>query len=162
MSNVSTLAASLTCVGKPAPPTPTSPQAWTAASRDSLSLTTGGWQAGSTVWLPSQWIATAWQTAPLTIRIGATSTTVPETLEWILALTKPPALPIKVPTITGSPFLTTGSAGAPMCIDIGITTFSGTGIWTVAIPAVAFSCGTTAPLAERFRNLNMEPFPPFP
>ena len=69
-----------------------------AWSRESLSLTTGGWQAGSTVCWPSLSMATAWQTAPLTMRMGATPTTVPDTLEWMLALTKPPAWPIRVPT----------------------------------------------------------------
>lgn len=38
-------AASLTCVGKPAPPRPTRPQACTAAIRLFLSVTTGGTQA---------------------------------------------------------------------------------------------------------------------
>ena len=56
--------------------------------------------------------------------------------------------------MTVSPFLTTGSAGAPMCIDMGMTTCSGTGILLVGCPAVAFTCGTAAPLAERFRDLN--------
>lgn len=56
--------------------------------------------------------------------------------------------------MTVSPFLTTGSAGAPMCIDMGMTTCSGTGILLVGCPAVAFACGTAAPLAERFRDLN--------
>ena len=56
--------------------------------------------------------------------------------------------------MTVSPFLTTGSAGAPMCIDMGMTTCSGTGILLVGCPAVAFVCGTAAPLAERFRDLN--------
>lgn len=59
-----------------------------------------------------------------------------------------------VPTMTVSPFLTTGSAGAPMCMDMGMTTCSGTGILLVGCPAVAFVCGTAAPLAERFRDLN--------
>ena len=47
-----------------------------------------------------------------------------------------------------------------MCIDMGMTTFFGTGIWTVAISEVAFSCGTLAPWAERFRNFNMNPVSP--
>ena len=150
------LAASLTAVGKPAPPTPTRPQARMAASRLSLSVTAGGVQAGSTVWLPSVLMATALQTAPLTMRMGATSSTVPDTLECTSALTKPPALPMSVPTMTVSPFLTTGSAGAPMCICIGMTTCWGTGICTVAMPAVAFSCGTRAPLAERLSPFSIE------
>ena len=33
---------------------------------------------------------------------------VPETDEWMLAETKPTALPMRVPTFTVSPFLTTG------------------------------------------------------
>mgnify|MGYP000500220976 CR=1 FL=1 len=41
-----------------------------------------------------------------------------------------------------------------MCIDMGMTTCSGTGILLVGCPAVAFTCGTAAPLAERFRDLN--------
>ena len=42
-----------------------------------------------------------------------------------------------------------------MCIDMGMMTWAGVAILTVAIPAVPFSCGTAAPLAERFRDLNM-------
>ena len=41
-----------------------------------------------------------------------------------------------------------------MCMDMGMTTCSGTGILLVGCPAVAFVCGTAAPLAERFRDLN--------
>ena len=82
MSSVSmVLAASLTWVGKPAPPTPTRPQAWTAAIRLALSVTTGGTQAGSTVCAPSVLMATAVAMLPLAIRSGATSCTVPDTLE---------------------------------------------------------------------------------
>ena len=161
MSSVSTVsAASLTWVGKPAPPTPTRPQAWIAASSPALSLTTGGTQAGSTVCFPSALMATAVAMTPLTMRMGATSSTVPDTLACTLALTKPPALPISVPTRTVSPFLTTGSAGAPMCISMGMITCSGTGILTVGCAAVPFSWGTAAPFAERFRNLSIG-FPRF-
>ena len=82
ISRVSTVsAASFTWVGKPAPPTPTRPQAWMAASRLALSVTVGGTQAGSTVCCPSALMATAVVITPLTIRMGATSWTVPDTLE---------------------------------------------------------------------------------
>ena len=64
-----------------APPTPTRPQAWTAAIRLALSVTTGGTQAGSTVCAPSVLMATAVAMLPLAIRSGATSCTVPDTLE---------------------------------------------------------------------------------
>ena len=75
------LAASLTWVGKPAPPTPTRPQFCTAAIRPALSVTVGGTQAGSTVWAPSVLMVTAVVMAPLTIRSGAMPSTVPDTLE---------------------------------------------------------------------------------
>ena len=83
MTRVSTgvLGLSFTAVGKPAPPRPTRPQACTAASRLSLSVTTGGFTAGSTVCSPSGWMVTAGQKLPLDRRTLSTPVTVPETPE---------------------------------------------------------------------------------
>ena len=67
ISRVSTglLGWSLTSVGKPAPPRPTSPLARTAARKLALSVTTGGLTAGSTVCLPSVWMTTESHALPL-------------------------------------------------------------------------------------------------
>ncbi len=56
-----------------------------------------------------------------------TSVTVPETGEWIGADINASVSPIFCPTVTGSPFFTRHSQGAPMCWDIGITTLFGSG-----------------------------------
>jgi hypothetical protein len=44
-----------------------------------------------------------------------------------------------------SPAFTTGFAGAPMCIFIGMTTLAGAGIRTGSISAVFFLCGACTP-----------------
>ena len=157
ISSVSTghLGCSLTSVGKPAPPRPTRPLARTAARKLALSMTLGGWTAGSTVCWPSVWMTTASHALPLARRKGSTAVTVPDTLEWILAETTPAASPIRVPTHTLSPFLTTALAGAPICWLIRMRTCAGRGIGTGLLAAVALSCGVCAPSAARFSLFNM-------
>ena len=58
------------------------------------------------------------------------------------------------PTFTVSPGFTAGTAGAPMCMDMGIVTAAGTGILTAAMSAVFFLCGTRTPC-----NLGLFTFP---
>ena len=58
-------------------------------------------------------------------------------------------------------FLTTGSAGAPMCIDMGMITCAGVAIVTVAIPAVPFSCGTAAPFGRALQGFKHGLISPF-
>ena len=114
-------------------------------------MTFGGAIAGSTVCSPSEVISTAGTQAPLEIWIGRRSVTVPETPEWIGAETYPSARPIRVPTNTLSPFLTIGTAVAPICCCIGSRIFSGTGRSTVAIFCVFLLWARRAPFAARLK-----------
>ena len=63
--------------------------------------------------------------------------------------TAPPGSAISVPTLTVSPTLTTGLAGAPMCMDMGIVTVFGGSIRTADVLAVFFLWGTCTPLREK-------------
>ena len=79
---------------------------------------------------------------PFIMVISSIFCTLPETLEWIGAEMYPSASAIRVPTLTSSPRLTTGFAGLPMCIDIGIATVFGGSSRTGGSCAVFFLCGT--------------------
>ena len=65
---------------------------------------------------------------------ASTATTVPLTDECMLDETKPLAVPIRSPTFTLSPLATHGWAGAPICCESGIITFSGRGIASMGAP----------------------------
>ena len=90
-------------------------------------------------------MVTAFMNRPVDMSISSTFFTLPETLEYTGEDTNPPGLAMSCPTLTASPGFTTGSAGAPMCMDMGIVTDPGAGIRTGAIPAVFFLWGTWTP-----------------
>ena len=139
------LTASLTKVGKPAPPKPTIPLFFTASTKLSKSLTTGFAMLSSASKSPSESITTAGTFMPPDITSSSIFCTVPETLEWTGAEINPFASPISVPTLTGSPRFTVTDAGLPMCIDIGIVTVPGSGSCSGTHREVFFLCGTFTP-----------------
>ena len=65
---------------------------------------------------------------PAAEMISSSFFTLPDTLAWTGADRKPLASAIIWPTWTWSPTFTSSFAGAPMCMDIGITTSAGTGM----------------------------------
>ena len=139
------LTVSFTTVGKPAPPRPTMPLARTASRKSCIVSSFGGWSVGSGSCLPSAAMTTVCMSFPPEPTCWPIFLTVPETLAYTGADTKPPALPISWPTLTLSPGLTTGMAGAPMCMDIGISTVSGMGRRSAASSAVFLRFGTCTP-----------------
>ena len=77
-----------------------------------------------------------------------------DTLAYTGEETNPPALPISWPTLTASPAFTTGTAGIPMCIDMGMVTCAGVAIRSGAFPAVFLWCGSFTPFSFiMFRSL---------
>jgi len=68
---------------------------------------------------------------------GSTAFTVPEMLAWMGAETNPPGSPILCPIFTLSPTATIGLQGAPMCIDMGMTTSAGAASCSMAFSLVA-------------------------
>lgn len=103
---------------------------------------------------PSDSITTAWQVAPINWSMGTIFFTVPDTLAYTGDETKPPGSPMSCPTPTWSPTATTQLAGLPMCIDSGMVTVAGGGIFTACMPAVFFLCGICTP----FRFFSDIPF----
>lgn len=97
------------------------------------------------------------------IRSGAAqsriSATVPGMEECTLADFGPSALPISIPSSTGSPAFTRHSAGRPACWSMGIRANPGMAAFT--IPEVGAekdnSGGFTPPLRSGFSCLLMEP-----
>ena len=136
---------SFTLVGNPAPPRPTTPQARTASTKLSRPVTCGGVIPSYTCCSPSVSMTMAVSYRPLEPRIWSSFFTLPDTPEWMGADTKPPASAISWPTFTVSPALTTGLAGAPMCMDMGTVTTAGTGMRTGGRSAVFFLWGTCTP-----------------
>ena len=61
----------------------------------------------------------------------------PDTLAWMGAETNPPGSPILCPIFTLSPTATIGLQGAPMCIDMGMTTSAGAASCSMAFSLVA-------------------------
>ena len=74
---------------------------------------------------------------PLKWGRGSTAVTVPEMLAWTGAETKAGASPTFCPTSTWSPTATQGVQGAPMCMDMGITTWAGGGSFSIGFLLVA-------------------------
>ena len=68
---------------------------------------------------------------------GSTAFTVPDTEAWMGAETKPPGSPMRWPMVTWSPGATMGLQGAPMCIDMGMTTSAGGASFSMAFSLVA-------------------------
>ena len=146
---------SFTCVGKHAPPIPTTPAAFTR-----LTISSGvssGWSSRrsslsersmfSSHSSPSTFMITAVRIYPDASMALPTLSTVPETEECIGALTNPPASAIIVPTFTLSPFFTMGFAGAPMCCPIGNTACFGNGAGCVTASLLSlFSAGCIPPI----------------
>ena len=100
------------------------PESRTQEINSSLVVYSGALSAGSASILPSETISTTGAVAPVGSCSVATLATVPEMLAWI-GEPRPSTWPINVPTYTWSPSLTTGLAGAPMCIFSGMSTRSG-------------------------------------
>ena len=108
--------ANFTCVGNPAPPSPTIPASLIAAKTSSLDIWSEGFVSYATSWnSPSFSITIELTFAPAGVILGSIALTVPETELKMFADTNPPASATFWPTNTWSPLLTIGFAGAPMC-----------------------------------------------
>lgn len=121
-------------------------------SRSSRLFTTGGATSGQTVCCPSVVMVMLLHLSPPAVMNSSMAVTVPETLEWIGADRKASESPSSCPTVTVSFTLTRGSQGAPICWSMGMTTFSGTGILTAALPAVFLQCLTLTPFNALLNN----------
>ena len=112
---------------------PLSVKAW----RNSAWLwTTGGSNPSQRAIRPSDSMTMAGTFRPLEARTSSIFLTLPEMEAWTGEETKPPASPIRCPTLTRSPALTSGFAGAPMCMDMGMVTMDGQSIATAGMSAV--------------------------
>ena len=136
---------SFTCVGKPAPPIPTRPEARTARKKSSRLFTFGGSTPSNRRISPSDSIVTLCTRAPEGNVHSPMADTLPEMEAWIGALMNLSLSPIICPTETESPTLTTGVQGAPMCCCMGRMTRSGEGMRTGSISAVFLLCDTLTP-----------------
>ena len=129
-----------TWVGKVAPPMPTTPAFWMISHRASAVSSPGrstGWISGQGVLLKSFSMTTLITGTPLKWILGSTATTLPDMLAWTGAETKAAGSPTRWPTVTVSPTATQGWHGAPMCMDIGITTRAGGGSFSMGFLLVA-------------------------
>ena len=135
---------SFTCVGNPAPPRPTSPEARTAFTKSALVSMQGGVNSAS-VNSPSFSMITACETSPEASLTSFTAVTFPETVACTGALTYWSLSPMTCPIFTVSPTLTVGVQGAPICWRIGKVTVSGAGKRFTGISLVCFSCETATP-----------------
>ena len=120
--------ASFTCVGKAAPPSPTTPASWTACTTCSVrSASQYGTSRGRTIC--GAYRSTSIRTASAIVPSGcghqSTSTTVPAADAWIGTDMKPSASPTLSPRSTRSPTLTHTIAGLPACCRRGSTISSG-------------------------------------
>ena len=135
------LGLSFTCVGKPAPPIPTTPASLTSAlispaSSSSIFLVCGS--ASTASYKPSFSTIIALTFIPVAVSLGSILFTVPETDEWILADMKACPSAIFCPISTLSPFATRGTAGAPICCD---------SIKTSSFPGFSSSIGVSLDIA---------------
>ena len=106
----------MTCVGKHAPPKPTSP-----ASRTIFTYSDGcglcpsmSCSVGAGVYFPSLSMTMLCSIAPVKAIRGSIALTVPDTAEYFGAETNASVSAIFCPARTVSPFLTIGEHGAPM------------------------------------------------
>ena len=143
---------SLTCVGKVAPPRPTTPPR-RILSRMALLSAGISVTSVSVVSMPSSHSSPStaismqvWGLPARSLR-GPMDLTVPETEEWMNADTKPPGSATTWPTFTLSPTATTGFAGAPMCWDMDRYTVGASGSCSIAHSReILLSCGWTPPM----------------
>ena len=147
----SSFGASLTCVGKHAPPKPTTPHSFTDSLIYSLVKGSLGTSYSISSYCSSFSMIIDKTFEPFGTSLGSIFLTVPEIDEWILAETNPFALAISCPLSTLSPISITGTAGAPICWDTGITTsFPGFTFLTATSFESSFpSYGWTPPLNVR-------------
>ena len=82
---------------------------------------------------------------PLEARKLSIFFTVPEMEAWTGEETKPSASAMRCPIFTYSPTFTSGRAGVPMCMDMGMVTDFGQSMMTAGRSAVFLWCGTWTP-----------------
>ena len=107
---------------------------------------------GSSVISPSDSMVIAGAVDPFERSISETFVTLPDTDEKIGEETAPTPSAINVPTLTRSPTLTIGFAGAPICMDVGSVTDFGAGIYTAEVFSVFFLWGTWIPFKKKDMN----------
>src|SRR3990172_7440359 len=140
---------SLTCVGKAAPPSPTTPASWTTLTTCSGDrLCQSGTIRGRGTCAENR--ATAIRTASAVLPSGwghcSMATTVPAADAWTGAEMNPSATASTSPRSTRSPGRTTIFAGFPACWRTGSTTSSGKGMrWIGSFSVSSFRVGGWTP-----------------
>ena len=147
---------SLTCVGKAAPPRPTTPASRMRARRSSTDRADQSDAAGQEPPSGDSPSGVSMTTVGTSVgmagcRCGRTAVTFPEIGACTAAETKPPGSPIGWPARTRSPSFTRGFAGAPVCMCSGTMTRLGSGMSSMDFRSVQclFPGGCTPPLKVR-------------